>query len=255
MKRTLPLLLLILMITTGCQSPQAPSRPLIGITSVFSAAIDGSATNSANFSYVRALVDNGATPVILPTIQNEEAIDQYIDELDGLVLVGGADIPPSAYGQQPHHTVVIMPPQRYEFERRLIAKWLESDKPILGVCLGMQFTNVVSGGSLTQDIPSQIGTEVTHRDIACYHPVNITKGSTLDKLLETDTPQVLSYHHQAVKDLGRELKIIATSADGVPEALEKTDGSFGLFVQWHPESMTDLQHRNAIYGALVNACK
>jgi putative glutamine amidotransferase len=197
------------------------------------------------------VVENGGVPVILPTISNEEIMLQYVEELDGLVLIGGDDIPPDAYGQQPHETVKVMPGRRYDFEKRLIPAWLSSGKPILGVCLGMQFTNVVSGGTLIQDIPSQVGTEVTHR--RKYHRVRIEPNSSLGKLLDNEEAMVYSNHHQAVDKLGQNLKVIAHADDGVIEAAERVDGGFGLFVQWHPESMSDIAHRDAIYGALVRA--
>lgn len=247
------LLLLVLAILTpcvGCQSTRAPARPLIGITSVYSAN-DKSGSTTVNFAYVKAITETGGIPLVLPTVSEEVILQRYVDQLDGLVLVGGDDIPPSAYGQQPHETVKIMPMQRYDFERRLISLWWARGKPLLGICLGMQFTNVVAGGSLIQDIPSQVGTKVKHRG---YHHVKIDPKSSLAKILGSDQAYVYSNHHQAVKDLGRNLKIIARSEDGVAEAMERTDGRFGLFVQWHPELTDDAEQRNAIYGALVRAC-
>jgi putative glutamine amidotransferase len=174
-----------------------------------------------------------------------------LDHLDGLVLVGGDDIPPSAYGQKAHETVKIMSTQRYNFDKSLISLWWARGKPLLGICLGMQFTNVVAGGSLVQDIPSQVGTTVKHRG---YHNVTIDPKSSLAKILGAEHAYVYSNHHQAVKDLGKNLKIIARSEDGVAEAMERTDGKFGLFVQWHPEVSDNPDHRKAIYGALVRAC-
>ena len=250
-KRILLLLVLaVLSASLGCQSTRAPARPLIGITSVYSAN-EKSGTTSVNFAYVKAVTETGGAPLILPTISEEQILNQYVDQLDGLVLVGGDDIPPSAYGQQPHETVKIMPNQRYDFERKLIAQWWITGKPLLGICLGAQFTNVVRGGSLIQDIPSQVGTTVKHRG---YHNVKIEPKSSLAKILDSEQAYVYSNHHQAVKDLGRDLKIIARSQDGVAEAMERTDGKFGLFVQWHPEASDDIEQRNAIYGALVRAC-
>jgi len=256
MKKILPLLCLMLLIAAGCSSNTASTRPLIGITSVYKLYDDGaSAATVVDFTYVKAVEENGGTPLVLPTVTGELPLSDYVDILDGLVLVGGADIPPSAYGQLPHETVVKMPNQRYKFENRLISRWLHSGKPVLGVCLGMQFTNVVSGGTMIQDIPSQVGKKVIHRGNRAYHYVNIEPGSILAKILDTDRPFVYSSHHQAVKDLGSSLKVIARSDDGVIEALERTDGNFGLFVQWHPEAMTDdPAHRDAIYGAFINAC-
>jgi len=241
----------VLLACLGCQSPRTASAPVIGITSEYQFDEKKNSANTlVDFAYVRAVAENGGVPVILPTVDSEEIIRRYVQDLDGLVLVGGDDIPPAAYGQQPHETVKPLLAQRYEFERRLIAQWLASGKPILGVCLGMQFTNVVSGGSLIQDIPSQVGTKVKHRE---YHLVEIEPGSSLAKILGRTQASVYSNHHQAVKDVGSGLKVIAHSEDGVVEALERVGGGFGLFVQWHPEQMDDKQHRDAIYGALIRA--
>jgi putative glutamine amidotransferase len=244
------LVLANLVVCCGCQSTRAPARPLIGITSVYSAS-NKSGKTSVNFAYIKAITETGGVPLVLPTISEDQIMQRYVDLLDGLVLVGGADIPPSAYTQKPHETVKVMTTQRYNFESRLISLWLADGKPLLGVCLGMQFTNVVSGGSLIQDIPSQVGTRVKHRG---YHQVKIDPKSSLAKILGSDQAYVYSNHHQAVKDLGRNLKIIARSEDGVVEAMERTDGKFGLFVQWHPEATDNTDHRKAIYGALVQAC-
>jgi putative glutamine amidotransferase len=199
---------------------------------------------------VRAIAENGGVPVVLPTVDDEAVIARYVKELDGLVLIGGDDIPPAAYGETPHETVEPLPTQRYEFERKLIAAWLASDKPVLGVCLGMQFTNVVSGGSMIQDIPSEVGKDVNHRK---YHHVRIAPGSRLAELLGASEASVYSNHHQAVDEVGAGLKIVAWSDDDVNEAAERVDGGFGLFVQWHPEAGEDRQQRDAIYGALVRA--
>jgi putative glutamine amidotransferase len=224
---------------------------LIGITSDYEPAKGNrSALTTTGFAYVRAVAANGGVPVVLPTVDEEQVLQKYLSTLDGLVLIGGDDIPPAAYGEQPDKTVVPHTQERYEFERKLIARWLASGKPLLGVCLGMQFTNVVSGGTMIQDIPSEIGTKVKHRG---YHRVQIEPGSSLAKLLGGTEASVLSIHHQAVDKLGKNLRPMARAEDGIVEALERTDGKFGLFVQWHPESMTDLVHRNAIYGALIRA--
>jgi putative glutamine amidotransferase len=226
--------------------------PLIGITSVYEPAKDKEpAETTVPFAYVQAVTDNGGVPVVLPTIDNEKALAWYLENLDGLVLIGGDDIPPQAYGEQPHETVKPLTPERYEFERKLIARWLTGGKPVLGVCLGMQFTNVVAGGTMVQDIPSEIGEAVDHRK---YHRVRIEPGSVLAKVLGGTEASVLSNHHQAVDGLGKNLRVIARSDDGVAEAMERVDGPFGLFVQWHPEAMTDHVHRDAIYGALIHAC-
>ncbi len=250
----LTLVLLVAMMGVGCRTSRTTPRPLIGITSVYKVNEDSSASVLLGFAYVRAVLESGGLPVILPAIESDRAICQYVDELDGLVLVGGRDIPPGAYGREPHETVDVMPAERYNFESKLISSWWASGKPILGVCLGMQFANVVRGGTLIQDIPSQVGKEVIHRGDDAYHLVEISPGSCLGKILGDDKAMVLSRHHQAVDDVGSGLKVVASSSDGVIEGLERIGGGFGLFVQWHPESMEDAAHRMAIYGALIRAC-
>ena len=256
-KIRLVLLLAFLVLNIGCESNRRLSRPLIGITSVYQARQQENSgpSVSVDFYYIQAVVENGGLPIILPTIKQKEVLRQYVEQLDGLVLIGGADVPPSAYGEQPHDTVKAMPVQRYEFESRLIDLWLESGKPLLGICLGMQFTNVVLGGTLIQDIPSQVGTEVVHRGNDAHHWVRIEPNTRLAEILGAEEAKVNSNHHQAVKGVGRGLKVVARSSDGVIEALEKAEGGFGLFVQWHPESMTgDMAHRKAIFGELVRCC-
>jgi putative glutamine amidotransferase len=251
MNRIFVTLWLVLVTTSiGCQSQRTAPAPLIGITSVYKTDEKGTAYTQVHFNYVQAVAENGGIPVILPTIDSELILQRYVKELNGLVLIGGDDIPPSAYGEQAHETVQPLPPQRYDFERKLIAKWLAGRKPVLGVCLGAQFTNVVAGGSLIQDIPSEVGTKTNHRG---YHRVEIEPDSLLSQILGAHEARVFSNHHQAVRKVGKGLKVVAHSEDGVIEALERVDGGFGLFVQWHPEAMDDKQHRDAIYGALVRA--
>ncbi len=257
MKKALLLVAIAGMILyAGCQNTPRGGKPVIGITSVYRTDNAGaSEVTWCNFSYVRAIAENGGVPVVLPTLADAEIVRRYVSELDGLVLVGGADIPPEAYGEKPHETVVAMGRERFDFESKLIPLWLKTGKPTLGVCLGMQFVNVLHGGSLIQDIPSQVGGEVVHRGKNTWHVVDIEPASLLAKTLGTTRANVYSIHHQAVKDLAKGFKIVARTADGVPEAMERTDGRFGLFVQWHPELMKeDTSHRDAIYGALVQAC-
>lgn len=225
-------------------------RPLIGITSYLK---DGSVRTSV--SYVRAVEMAGGAPVCLPAISGAASIEEYIETLDGLVLVGGLDIPPKAYGEEAHESVSVMTEERFTFESEIISLWLEkTDKPILGICLGMQFTNVVSGGSLIQDIPSQVGDRVVHRtDSGATHVVYIDTTSRLFDILTVDSLTVNSYHHQAVKTLAEGFTIIARSKDGVPEAMEMKP-RFGQFVQWHPEAM-DSTHHQKIFRAFIEAVR
>ena len=233
-----------------------PRKPLIGITSVFKPPKKGStqAYTMVNFHYIQAVVDAGGVPVVLPTVEDKACLKRYVEVLEGLVLVGGADIPPSAYGEKPDKTVRVMPGERFRFENALIPLWLKSGKPVLGICLGAQFTNVVSGGTLIQDIPKEVGDKVPHRagKKGTWHQIRIETGSLLARILGKRVVKVYSHHHQAVEKVGRNLRVIARSADGVVEALQRVKGGFGLFVQFHPEQMKD-PVRKKIFSALVRA--
>ncbi|MDI6451645.1 gamma-glutamyl-gamma-aminobutyrate hydrolase family protein [Anaerobaca lacustris] len=255
MKKVAVTLLLVLWVCTpGCRNHLAyvSEKPLIGITTVYD---EKRHVNEVGLAYVEAVLRTGGIPLVLPTIDSAEAVDRYIRELDGLVLIGGKDIPPSMYSQQPHETTEILPERRTRFDSMLIARWMASGKPVLGVCLGMQFTNVVMGGSMIQDIPSLVGTDVNHKKV--YHRVTITPDSTLAELLGAETAMVYSSHHQAVDRIGEGLRPVAHADDGIVEALERIDGGPGLFVQWHPEAMSDKDpgHTNAIYGYLIHLAR
>ena len=206
-------------------------------------------------AYARAIREAGGVPVVVPIVLDEKLAGEYVRRLDGLVLTGGKDVPPQAYGEKPHASVKVLPDARWEFERRLAAAWLKGDKPLLGICLGAQVANVAAGGSLIQDIPSQVGTAVVHRRKGgARHEVAIEPDSRLRKLLGADRAEVNSSHHQAVKRVGRGLRVVARSADGVVEALEAPGKRWLLLVQWHPERMARA-HRLAIFGAFVRACR
>ena len=232
-------------------SRPAPEAPLVGITSTVR---KDHATVS--LTYARAVRRAGGVPVILPPLPDARLARRYARRLDALVLTGGLDVPPEAYGEKPHPTVKPLPRARWDFERALIAEWLKTDKPLLGVCLGAQMANVVMGGSLIQDIPAQVGRSVVHRKPGgdAFHRVSIEPGSRLRKILGAASAEVASAHHQAVRRVAPGLRVVARSADGVVEALETPRKPWVLLVQWHPERM-DEAHRMAIYGALVRACR
>jgi len=250
----------ILILSVGCAVETGQQQPLIGITSAYKPALEEESVASAalRYTYINAVLESGGVPVLLPPNQSKEALQRYVKTLDGLMLTGGNDIPPSVYGEKPHPTTNLMAEQRYKFESRLVRLWLEGEKPILGICLGMQMVNVVSGGTLIQDILSQVAANVGHKgtneNLIVDHSVKIEPDSRLARLLNADEIMVNSVHHQSAKDVGRNLKVAARSADGVIEAMELTNGQFGLFLQWHPERM-DKAHSKAIFDSFINACK
>ncbi|MBI9016009.1 MAG: gamma-glutamyl-gamma-aminobutyrate hydrolase family protein [Phycisphaerae bacterium] len=252
--KMLILFLLSALILSGC----AAKKPIIAITSVCQLNKDTQEPQLIYISltYINAVLESGGVPVVLPTNTNISAIERYVDEFDGLIIIGGGDIPPEFYGQQKHETVKEMADLRFQFEKTLIPAWLKSGKPILGVCLGHQFSNVCFGGTLIQDIPSQVGTSVIHRkkDEIATHSVEIDPKSMLFALLGEAKVQVNSIHHQAVDKVGNGFTVTARSDDGLIEATERTDGNWGLFLQWHPERL-ETKHRQAIFGAFIDACR
>lgn len=201
-----------------------PKAPLIGIASL------------TNDSYVLAIKQAGGIPIVLPNGDgSSNSIPEYLTLLDGLIMPGGADIPPSLWDEEPHPTTKLLAEDRYLFEKELIISWIQdTNKPLLGICLGSQWVNVAHGGSLIQDIPSEFG--VSHRGIT--HPVTLEPSSHLSKIYGTTELEVNSLHHQAIGRVGEGLRVVARSPDGVIEATETTNPDrFLIGVQWHPEKM------------------
>lgn len=219
----------------------ALDAPLIGIASLTSE------------NYIRAVRESGGIPIVLPNTDGSvERVDDYLALLDGLLMPGGADIPPSEYGEEPHETVELLDDARFHFEKALITAWMQkTDKPLLGICLGSQWINVASGGSLVQDIPSEFN--VNHRDTD--HLVTIEPDSRLSRIFGATEVEVNSWHHQAVRKLGEGLRVVAKSPDGIIEATETTDPDrFLIGVQWHPEKlMPDNTTQAKLLEAFVEA--
>lgn len=224
-------------------TPHGDSRPLVGIASLDSD------------SYVDAVRASGGIPVVLPNSDpSPSTIRGYLERLDALLLPGGADIPPSEYGEKPHETVEILDEDRFSFEKALGSAWVEETrKPVLGICLGGQWLNVLHGGSLVQDIPSEFN--VNHR--GTNHPVTLDPDSRLRQIFGDLEFEVNSSHHQAVRRLGRDLRVAARSPDGIIEAIESTDPNrFLIGVQWHPERMVQDDSKQAkLFQAFIEAAK
>ncbi len=183
----------------------------------------------------------GILPVLIPDLPFEK-MKALTDELDGLILQGGSDIAPETYGEEPiENGKWPGDPNRDRYEIELIDFFLDAQKPILGICRGFQILNVYFGGSLYQDIATQLPDKLLHRDAEKYdrinHEVIFEKDKFLHKIYGTEQGRVNSVHHQAVKELGRRLEVLATSEDGLIEAFQWKDAEAGkvMGVQWHPE--------------------
>jgi putative glutamine amidotransferase len=182
----------------------------------------------------------------------------------GVLLTGGGDVQPSLYGAIPHPALDPAEPGRDEYEIELVRRAIEADLPVFAICRGIQVLNVARGGTLIQDIPDEVGTNVEHRikepRFAIAHEVWLNAGSLLDRTLrerleDADTCDVNSRHHQAVKEPGEGLVVSASAPDGVVEAVEDPSRRFCLGVQWHPENFWRTGEFRALFEAFVQACK
>ena len=190
------------------------------------------------------LMSGGTLPVLIPDLRSSTHThaltpETYAERLDALVLAGGSDVWPGSYGQIARRPEWNGERARDDYERALLDAFLARDKPVLGVCRGLQLINVARGGTLHQDIPTDVPSASRHRDQASYdrntHPLTI-EGAWLSSLLGTKRGLVNSVHHQAIDRLAPALVVEARSSDdGLVEAIRSPSHRFVVGVQWHPE--------------------
>lgn len=210
---------------------------------------------SRQADYESSIERAGGTVQVLPADADPAAL---LDGVDALVLSGGGDVDPRHYGEAPHATHTPAEPGRDEFEIALVREAIARRMPLLAICRGIQVLNVAAGGSLVQDIPSQMPGALDHQVDATpstiAHEVWVSTGSALARLmadrLDGDSLLVNSRHHQAVKRLAPGFVSSATAPDGVIEAIERPDLPFCLGVQWHPENFWRTGEFRALFEAL-----
>ena len=213
--------------------PEAKPRPLIGI-SANTADID----LTLRRVYCDQIVRAGGVPVVLPPVDDAEVLINMLEGIDGLVLTGGADYNPLWYGEQPEKELHTINSTRDLPELLLTRLAFNRQIPILGICRGVQTIAIALGGNLVQDLKTPLKHSQDAPRSEATHSVTITEGSTLYGLYGQGT-FVNSFHHQAVKDCGSHLHVVATAPDGVIEAVESTEQKALMGVQWHPEWMDD----------------
>ena len=216
-------------------------KPLVGITTSSYTSEAGWEYNRAYVAIIQAVEEAGGLPVLIPISINDEALRDIYERLDAVLLPGGGDVRPNIYGAEMNPLTDNIDDARDHAEIEITRWAVDDDIPVLGICRGHQVVNVALGGTLIQDVPSEIGEGVNHnitvpRDTRA-HEVNIDPGSRLASILGSTTVKVNSLHHQSVEKAAPDVCVTAYSPDGVVEALEMPDKKFVLSVQWHPEDL------------------
>jgi putative glutamine amidotransferase len=232
-------------------------RPIIGIT-----LGDGSepGVQALRDDYLRSVEQAGGVPLVLPALPAADAA-LVLERLDGLLLSGGDDVDPALYGRSPHPKLRDVDRRRDEFELALVREALRRDRPVLAICRGQQVLNVALGGTLLQDIPSELGVVADHdasgERTERRHAVEVLAHTRLHAILGRSDLDVNSIHHQAVDRLGEGLAISARSPrDGVIEGIEVPGARFVLAVQWHPESFwNESDSFQCLFDAHAEACR
>jgi putative glutamine amidotransferase len=207
-------------------------------------------------TYPDAIRRAGAVPVVIPPL-DAAAIEPLLDGLWGLCLSGGPDLHPAIYGADPHPALGPTEPELDRFEIALVRAAEDRDMPVLAICRGLQVLNVARGGTLTQDLPTLRPSGIEHRQpqggSTPTHAVSLDATSLVAGCLGVRDATVNSFHHQAVDRLGSGLRAVGRAPDGVIEAIEATDRTFTVAVQWHAESMVRSPEQARLLEAFAEA--
>lgn len=254
---TIATIIFIIAALCSCSSQVPEKSPVIGIAP----AVSEKGNSSANASYIDAVTKAGGIPIILPPAKTMEQASMMASLVDGMVFPGGEDVNPQWYGEETQPYCGGITDKRDTSDIYYIRAAVAAAKPILGICRGLQVINVALGGSLYQDIPSQVDEPLEHRQTAPRDSATqfavIDRTSHLGTLLGVDSVGINSFHHQAVKELADGLKITARACDGIVEAIEGCSGPSILAVQFHPEAFIacgDTQFL-PIFSDFVSRCR
>lgn len=220
---------------------------------------DGLLQSRLQKTYVDSIFGAGGVPIILPFTENDAKTEEYAELCDGFLFTGGNDINPLRYGEVKADFCGEIEDLRDGFELEMARLAIQKEKPILGICRGAQLLNVALGGTLYQDINSEIPSGISHVQKepkeAPSHTVRVVEGTPLFSLTEKEIIVANSFHHQAIKKLGRGLLPMAYAEDGIIEAVYSTEQRYLRAYQWHPERLfgSDEQNRK-IFFDFVSAC-
>ncbi|HEU5088497.1 MAG TPA: gamma-glutamyl-gamma-aminobutyrate hydrolase family protein [Roseiflexaceae bacterium] len=242
----------------------ARRRPVIGIPSARYPDSWYTPANGNAISYLRAVEAAGGIPALIHQTRDADVLEMHYQRCDGLIFAGGADVDPSCYHAARHPMLQETAPEQDALELWLARRAIADGKPVFGICRGIQLLNVALGGTLYQDIPSEIPGALNHnqstdlRDMAALaHPIELDQDSWLAQRLDAEAPMVNTLHHQAIRDLAPGLRIVARAPDGVVEAVEGTGAGFILGVQLHPEELWDRSDPRwaRVFSAFVELCR
>jgi putative glutamine amidotransferase len=239
------------------------SKPLIGVTAYDYVKPENGWHYDISYCKNAAAIERaGGLPVLIPSSLQEETLRAIYERLDAVLLPGGGDVNPSQYKSEVNAELHSVSDERDAMELSM-AKWaLADDLPVLGICRGIQLLNVAMGGSLVQDIPSKLHSDLRH-DLegdeprnTFLHEVELKADSRLATILGDTQFKVNSIHHQALRDVAPNAKVVGTAPDGIVEAIEVPDKHFVMAVQWHPEDLLDDDERmEKLFKAFVEAAK
>ncbi|GCF95334.1 amidotransferase [Enterococcus florum] len=209
--------------------------------------------------YPALIEENGGIPLLLPLTDNLKTLDYFLETCDGFLFTGGHDVTPALYNQEPSSRCGETNRLRDTMDCYCMEKAIELDKPLLGICRGAQLLNVIAGGTLYQDLPTEKPSQLNHQMQAPYdrqqHDVQLIEGTLLAELFGKTTLGVNSYHHQGIKEIGSQLTVTALAEDGLVEAIYLPDRTFALAVQWHPEFFApDTKENQLLLQAFLSHC-
>jgi putative glutamine amidotransferase len=235
-------------------------KPLIGITTTNTINSYGQPIILLQQSYVRAVMQAGGVPVLIPSNIAEDGWDAAYSRLDGILFSGGGDISLDYFLGDPHPRIDDVDLERDAVELKLVQAAASDGKPFLGICRGCQMVNVALGGTLLTHIPDQLPHALDHdypgnKRTVLVHEVKIEEGTRIAEIFGEPIIKVNSLHHQGLKDVAPSLRIAGHSPDGLVEAIELPDHPFGLAVQWHPEWLTDQESTRNLFRKFVEAAE
>jgi putative glutamine amidotransferase len=239
-------------------------RPVIGIPCGIEPHEWYTPGHGVPVSYLRAIEAAGGIPLLIHLTRDEDVLDLHYGRCDAILLAGGDDVDPASYGHPRQSWLGVTTPLRDEVEIRLARRAIEERKPVFGICRGIQSLNVALGGTLHQDIASELPDALDHREAwelkqteLLAHPVQLEAGSWLARTLGTGELLVNSLHHQALRDVAPSLRVVGRAPDGVVEAVEGTGPGFVAAVQCHPEELWERADPRwaDVFRAFVEECR